>query len=126
MLEMSSQWIGEPDYPGLLKYIETAPPLICVKGQLTAAQHPCLSIVGARKLVGDTPITKPSDLLVYPWLQETGSNEVSNWLRENGVTSGRVQRMTHLPGADNADGKHIRRWIFHGRGLLEQVPGGPS
>ncbi len=40
--------LGEPDYPALLKHIDSAPPLICVKGTLTSKEHPCLSIVGAR------------------------------------------------------------------------------
>lgn len=40
--------MGEPDYPALLKHIDSAPPLICVKGRLAGAEHPCLSIVGAR------------------------------------------------------------------------------
>ncbi len=40
--------LGEPDYPELLKHIGSAPPLLCVKGNLTASQSPCISIVGAR------------------------------------------------------------------------------
>ncbi len=40
--------LGEPDYPALLKHIDSAPPLLCVKGQLAGAEHPCLAIVGAR------------------------------------------------------------------------------
>ncbi len=40
--------LGEPDYPPLLKHIDTAPPLICVKGILPAADRPCVAIVGAR------------------------------------------------------------------------------
>lgn len=40
--------LGEPDYPALLKHIDSAPPLLCVKGALAGADHPCLAIVGAR------------------------------------------------------------------------------
>ncbi len=40
--------IGETDYPALLKHIDSAPPLICVKGDIAPASEPCISIVGAR------------------------------------------------------------------------------
>ncbi|OCJ03626.1 DNA protecting protein DprA [Rhizobium sp. AC44/96] len=40
--------IGEPDYPQALKQIEGAPPLLAVKGNLSAATQPAAGIVGSR------------------------------------------------------------------------------
>ena len=40
--------IGEPDYPSALRQIEGAPPLIAVKGDVTALHQPGIGIVGAR------------------------------------------------------------------------------
>lgn len=40
--------IGEPDYPHALKQIDAAPPLLAVKGLLTAGSLPFVAIVGAR------------------------------------------------------------------------------
>lgn len=40
--------LGEPDYPALLKHIDSAPPLLCAKGQLPGQDRPCVAIVGAR------------------------------------------------------------------------------
>lgn len=55
-------------------------------------------IVAARELIGEKKISDPAELLAYPWLQELGTDEASEWLRSHGVTSGRVASMTHLPG----------------------------
>lgn len=40
--------MGEPGYPPLLKHIDSAPPLLCVKGKADAMLRPCLAIVGSR------------------------------------------------------------------------------
>ncbi|MGK6312949.1 DNA-processing protein DprA [Neorhizobium sp. DT-125] len=40
--------IGEPDYPPALRQIEGAPPLLAVKGDLSAATRPSVGIVGSR------------------------------------------------------------------------------
>lgn len=40
--------IGEPDYPQALRQIDGAPPLIAAKGNLNAAAHPSVGIVGSR------------------------------------------------------------------------------
>ncbi|EJZ23269.1 DNA-processing protein DprA [Rhizobium sp. Pop5] len=40
--------IGEPDYPQALKQIDGAPPLLAVKGALSAAKRPAIGIVGSR------------------------------------------------------------------------------
>jgi LysR family transcriptional regulator, glycine cleavage system transcriptional activator len=55
-------------------------------------------VVGARSLIGDRAITEPEQILGLPWLQELGTNEISNWLRRRGVVSPKVENVTHLPG----------------------------
>ncbi|MFB9951041.1 DNA-processing protein DprA [Rhizobium puerariae] len=40
--------IGEPDYPPALRQIDGAPPLLAVKGNLSAATRPSVGIVGSR------------------------------------------------------------------------------
>jgi DNA processing protein len=40
--------IGEPDYPPALRQIDGAPPLLAVKGDLSAASRPSIGIVGSR------------------------------------------------------------------------------
>ncbi len=39
---------GEQEYPPLLAEIDTAPPVLIVRGELALAQRPCLAMVGAR------------------------------------------------------------------------------
>jgi DNA processing protein len=40
--------LGEPDYPPRLEMIDDAPPLIAVRGKLTALARPLVAIVGSR------------------------------------------------------------------------------
>ncbi|MBC7147781.1 MAG: DNA-protecting protein DprA [Rhizobium sp.] len=40
--------IGEPDYPAALRQIDGAPPLLAVKGDLSAASLPAVGVVGSR------------------------------------------------------------------------------
>lgn len=40
--------IGEPDYPPALRQIDGAPPLLAVKGDLSAASLPAVGVVGSR------------------------------------------------------------------------------
>ncbi len=48
--KLNARFIGlnEPDYPELLRHIPSAPPLICVRGQIEIAKRPTIGIVGAR------------------------------------------------------------------------------
>lgn len=55
-------------------------------------------LVGAPSLIGDRTISGPEDVLGLPWLQEYGTSEMSNWLRDRGVVSPRKEDVTHLPG----------------------------
>ena len=55
-------------------------------------------MVAARALVGDRRITEPADILDLPWLQELGTDEISQWLRARGVDAPARASITHLPG----------------------------
>lgn len=55
-------------------------------------------IVAAPKLIGDRRIVQPRDILGLPWLQELGTSEMSNWLRDRGVIAPKKENVTHLPG----------------------------
>jgi DNA processing protein len=44
--------LGEDDYPALLRKIDTAPPVIAVRGALTAFTRPAVAIVGSRNASG--------------------------------------------------------------------------
>ncbi len=41
-------FIGDPDYPLLLTELDTAPPVLTFRGDITLALRPCVAIVGAR------------------------------------------------------------------------------
>ena len=55
-------------------------------------------IVGTPDLIGDRRINRPDDLVDLPWLQEYGTNEVSDWLLRHGVRPIRSHSITHMPG----------------------------
>lgn len=40
--------MGEPDYPALLRVIDSAPPIIGVRGRISVLSKPCVAIVGSR------------------------------------------------------------------------------
>ncbi|MBU2962565.1 LysR family transcriptional regulator [Citreicella sp. C3M06] len=54
-------------------------------------------VVAAPALV-PRPITDPAELRAYPWLQELGTSEATDWLAEYGVTPDTAHGMTGLPG----------------------------
>jgi len=41
-------FLGDPDYPVLLREIDTAPPMLVMRGDASLARRPCVAIVGAR------------------------------------------------------------------------------
>lgn len=55
-------------------------------------------LVGAVSLLADRVIRTPRDILELPWLQELGTSEMSNWLRDHGVIAPRKESIIHLPG----------------------------
>jgi LysR family glycine cleavage system transcriptional activator len=73
---------GDGTWPGLEVY-----PLL----------NTSIVILAARDLLKGRTINSPSDLLDLPWLQELGTDEITQWLAKHGVT-GRRARMIHLPG----------------------------
>lgn len=55
-------------------------------------------LIGAVSLLADRVIREPRDILDLPWLQEFGTSEMSNWLRDRGVIAPRKESIIHLPG----------------------------
>lgn len=55
-------------------------------------------LVGAASLLADRTVREPRDILELPWLQELGTSEMSNWLRDRGVIAPRKESVIHLPG----------------------------
>jgi LysR family glycine cleavage system transcriptional activator len=95
-----------------------------------------LVVVAARSLIGDRKIVEPRDIIDLPWLQEIGTSEMSEWLRQRGVIAPRKENVAHLPGhlvieaLRNGDGvtvsarSNIERDIDEGRlvVLFEERP----
>ncbi len=55
-------------------------------------------LVAAPELIAGRRISEPRDILGLPWLQEFGTSEMSNWMRDHGVVAPRGDTLTHLPG----------------------------
>ncbi|WP_080456226.1 LysR family transcriptional regulator [Roseovarius sp. A-2] len=80
-----------------------------------------LVAVAAPKLVAGMQITSPADLVRLPWLQETGTTESSDWLRQRGVTEARAAGLVQVPvnllldGLRNGQGVAltVREWVKH-------------
>ena len=87
---------GNGDWPGLTSQL-----LVCTD----------FVIAAARSLVGDCVVSEPADLLGFPWLQEIGTTETNDWLAKRGITKGRVQSLTHLPGNLLLDGMRAGQGI---------------
>jgi LysR family glycine cleavage system transcriptional activator len=66
--------------------------------------HTDIVVVAAKSLIGDREISEPADLTGYPWLQEFGTNEASDWLESRGVTERRMRGLTQVPGHLVLDG----------------------
>lgn len=54
--------------------------------------------VGAPSLVGDDPPRDPEALAGFPWIQELGTHEASNWLARRGVADIRRGGLLTVPG----------------------------
>ncbi len=61
-------------------------------------------IVAAPELIGDFDPRAPEDLLHFPWLQELGTSEATQWLARRGVTGRRAKGIIHVPGNLMLDG----------------------
>ncbi|WP_306419425.1 LysR family transcriptional regulator [Amaricoccus solimangrovi] len=55
-------------------------------------------VVAPPALLAGRSADDPALLADLPWLQETGTNEVTSWLERRGIAAGRKMRITHLPG----------------------------
>lgn len=63
-----------------------------------------LAVVASPDLVGDREFSDKSELVQYPWLQELGTTESSDWLRRNGAVSLKGVGRIDLPGNLVLDG----------------------
>lgn len=61
-------------------------------------------VVASPDLVGDAIICCPADLVGFPWLQELGTSESTDWLQQQGVQEGRSKGVLQLPGNLVLDG----------------------
>jgi DNA-binding transcriptional LysR family regulator len=59
---------------------------------------PDMVVIAARKLITGRDVTDPITLVEMPWLQELGTNEVSEWMERRGITPKRPLKITHMPG----------------------------
>ncbi|WP_417726450.1 LysR family transcriptional regulator [Roseovarius sp.] len=66
--------------------------------------HSPIVAVAAPHLVDGVRINCPEDLVDLPWLQEYGTNEASDWLRQRGVVKERVAGLLQVPGNLLLDG----------------------
>ncbi len=80
---------GTGDWSGLDAHLLFASPLVAV---------------ASPELVKDHAISQPADLTGLPWLQEFGTTEASDWLRQRGVTTDREGGLTQVPGNLLLDG----------------------
>ncbi len=74
---------GRGDWPGLEVSLLMSAPVVGV---------------GAPELVGDEPPRDPAELARFPWVQELGTHEASNWLARQGVADLRSSGFLTVPG----------------------------
>ena len=55
-------------------------------------------VVGAPGLLKGRQIGSPHDLAGFPWLEELGTSEATNWLSSQGVEQGFVKNRVQMPG----------------------------
>ena len=76
-----------------------------------------LVVVAAPSLLKGARPTTPADLADYPWLEELGTTEASNWLRSRGVdkitTRGRIQVPGNLVLDGARDGQGVAVGVRH-------------
>ena len=57
-----------------------------------------MAAVASPKLVGNTDISDPAQLLNYAWLQELGTEEVAYWFGLHGLAGKAPTTVSHMPG----------------------------
>ena len=55
-------------------------------------------VAASRDLIDGCDVQQTRDLLAFPWLQEIGTNEIDDFLKDHGVLEGRVKSLTEMPG----------------------------
>ena len=79
----------------------------CDADRLTADVMPVLvadmAAVASIRLIGNTDISDPAQLLNYPWLQELGTEEVAYWFGLQGLSGKAPTTVSHMPGNLIAD-----------------------
>ncbi|MFV2053951.1 LysR family transcriptional regulator [Aliiroseovarius sp. YM-037] len=112
MPRLSDFWHQHPDIDMMVnptpELIELEPGGIDVAIRFGAGHWPGLEaeplletslvVVAARSLVGEAEISDPLDLLEYPWLQELGTTESTDWFHQHGVTKERTKGLVQMPG----------------------------
>ncbi|MFQ5622364.1 MAG: LysR family transcriptional regulator [Paracoccaceae bacterium] len=66
--------------------------------EITPFLLPALVVVGTPALIGSRDIADPATFTELPWLQELGTNEVSEWLARRGIEPERPVEIVHMPG----------------------------
>ncbi|ETW11348.1 LysR family transcriptional regulator [Roseivivax marinus] len=98
-----SPWLNDPS-PGsidvALRYGEGDWPNLDSERLMTSP----IWVVAAPSLIGDLAPDEPEDLLHFPWLQELGTSEATEWLAQRGVTGRRAKGIIHVPGNLMLDG----------------------
>ena len=56
-------------------------------------------VVGSSDLIANRDFSDPAKLCRLPWLQELGTNEVSEWMERRGIMPPRPLQITHMPGS---------------------------
>ncbi len=73
-----------------------------VDAQLLLSTH--IVVSAAPALLEGREITDPRDLAELPWLEELGTSEANNWLRDRGVPEGLATKRVQIPGNLVLDG----------------------
>jgi LysR family glycine cleavage system transcriptional activator len=81
-LDMAVRY-GAGDWPGCQSELIVQTPIV---------------VVASRDLVGDGAFSQVAQLAKYPWLQELGTNEATDYLARFGTVPGAGQGLTSLPG----------------------------
>ena len=55
-------------------------------------------VVASPSCLGDEQVTTPADLFRFPWLQELGTTEATDWFGLHGVNLDQPLMITHMPG----------------------------
>jgi DNA processing protein len=108
--------LGDPDYPSLLREIDTAPPIIALRGDATLFQRSCVAIVGSRN-------ASAAGLAFAERLTHGLARE--NYVVASGLARG-VDGVAHRAALDTGTiavlaGGHLRPYPSEHANLLEQI-----